>query len=79
MLILSIGPIYKCFVYKAGNIEKLNTQLSTCEIYECDNCFFRVKVLSEMEDHIDVKHKRENLNIIHGKVDRKNENFIKNN
>ena len=63
--------------YKAGNIENLNIHLSTCEIYECDNCFFRVKVLSHMEDHMDEKHAQENLNIIHGKVDRKNENCIK--
>ena len=55
----------------------LYNDLSTCEIYECDNCFFRVKVLSEMEDHMDEKHTNENLTIIHGKVDRKNENFIK--
>ena len=30
-----------------------------------------------MEDHMDEKHAQENLNIIHGKVDRKNENCIK--
>ena len=29
-------------------------------------------MLSEMEDHMDEKHTKENLNIIHGKVDRKN-------
>ena len=63
--------------FKAGNSENLNTHLSTCEIYECENCFFRVKLLSEMEDHMDEKHALENLHIIHGKIDRKNENFIK--
>ena len=47
------------------------------QIYECENCFFRVKLLSEMEEHMDEKHALENLHIIHGKIDRKNENFIK--
>ena len=26
--------------YKAKSIKKLNTHLSTCEIYECDDCYF---------------------------------------
>ena len=63
--------------YKAGSIENLNTHLSTCESYECDNCFYRVQHLSHMEAHMIEKHEKLNLNIIHGKIDRKNENLIK--
>ena len=63
--------------YKAENIENLQTHLITCESYECENCFFRVHHLSQMEVHMDEKHEQQNLNIIHGKIDRKNENIIK--
>ena len=63
--------------YKSGSLENLNIHLSTCECFECDNCFFRVRELSDIRSHMDEEHEQENLKIIHGKVDRKNENFIK--
>ena len=63
--------------YKAGTIENLDTHLSTCESYECDDCFFRVGNLADIKSHMIGKHGKENLKIIHGKVDRKNINFIK--
>ena len=62
--------------YKAKSLENLNTHLTTCESYECDACYFRVKTLKEIENHLQEKHTNENLNIIHGKLDRKDENFI---
>ena len=63
--------------YKAGKSDNLNTHLSTCEIYEGENCFFRVKLLSEMKDHMDEKHALENSHIKYRKIDRKNDTFIK--
>ena len=62
--------------FKAKSIKKLNTHLSTCEIYECDDCYFRVKTLSEVKAHLEELHENENTKIIHAKLDRKDENFI---
>ena len=45
--------------YKANSLENLNTHLTTCESYECDNCYFRVKTLAAIEDHV-----KENLHNI---------------
>ena len=62
--------------YKAKSIKKLNTHLSNCEIYECDDCYFRVTKLSEIKAHLEELHENENTKIIHAKLDRKDENFI---
>ena len=56
--------------------ESLGTHLSTCEIYECDLCYFRVKQISEMKSHMENKHKDCNSRIWHAKVDRNNEEVI---
>ena len=62
--------------YNTKSLENFNTHLTTCESYECDNCYFRVKTLSEIEHHLQEKHTNTNVNVIHGKLDRKDENFI---
>ena len=62
---------------KINFCDHLNLHLSTCESYECDYCYFRVKQMTDIKDHMEETHDNENFKIIHGKVDRKNENFIK--
>ena len=78
---LKISRIYSETKFKCEDCdfccEHLQTHLYTCESYECENCFFRVHHLSQMEVHMDEKHEQQNLNIIHGKIDRKDENLIK--
>ena len=63
--------------YRAGTSENLDTHLSTCESYECNDCFFRVGNLTDIKTHMIEKNVQENLEIIHGKVDRKDPNYIK--
>ena len=62
--------------FKAKDLEKLETHLSTCETYECDLCYFRVTKICEIKTHMMEKHENENVKIIHGKQDRKNEEEI---
>ena len=62
--------------YKAKDMENLEIHLSTCEIYECDNCYFRVTKISDIKAHMEVKHALHDTKIIHGKIDRKNEQEI---
>ena len=69
---------YECGLcdFKAKSLRKLETHLSTCEMYECDDCYFRVKKLSDIGSHMKERHSDENLNIIHLKLDRKDEDVI---
>ena len=62
---------------KINFCDHLNLHLSACESYECDYCYFIVKQMTDIKDHMEETHDNENFKIIHGKVDRKNENFIK--
>ena len=62
--------------FKAKSLNKLNTHLSTCEIYECDTCYFRVKTLSAIRTHMEELHSDENMKIIHLKLDRKDEYLV---
>ena len=62
--------------YKAKSMECLETHISTCEIYECDNCYLRVTKISDIKAHMDEIHESENVKIIHGKQDRTNEQEI---
>ena len=54
-------------------METLNLHISTCEIYECSNCYYRVKSLSDIRKHFENKHtdEEEDVKILHGKVNRK--------
>ena len=57
--------------YRPESLENLELHLVTCEIYECNECFIRVKHLSEIKEHIQTEHdKGKYLN--HLKLDRKN-------
>ena len=63
--------------YKADNLNTLKIHHATCEIYECDNCYFRVTTLSEMKKHLQKKHKEEDdVKVIHGKINRKDEDEV---
>ena len=63
--------------FKAKNINKLNTHISTCESYDCDECNFRVKTLSSIRTHMEEVHvETENVKINHLKLDRKDDNFV---
>ena len=62
--------------FKAKDLENLETHISTCEIYECNNCYFRVTQICEIKIHMLEKHESENVLILHGKQDRSNEEKI---
>ena len=57
-------------------MEDLDTHISTCEAYECERCYFRVKHISELKSHVEEKHKKWNVRIWHVKVDRNNEELM---
>ena len=63
--------------YRAGTSENLDTHLSTCESYECNDCFFKVGNLTDIKSHTMIEEHAQDLKIIHGKVDRKDPNYIK--
>ena len=42
----------------------------TCEVYECVNCYFRVKQISQMKAHMNSKHENEDIKIVYVKQDR---------
>ena len=57
---------------KFKDIEALNMHMATCEIYECNGCYFRVKTLADIKKHFQNKHEDdEDVKITHGKVNRK--------
>ena len=59
--------------YKTKDLANLETHLSTCEIYEC---YFRVSHIGDIKTHMVEKHESENIKILHGKLDRHNEEEI---
>ena len=58
--------------FKAKTKENLEIHLSTCEIYDCDVCYFRVQQISEIKAHVNEKHESINVKIVHGKQSRQN-------
>ena len=56
-----------------NDLETLETHLSTCEIYKCDECNFITTKLPEMKIHLDDKHNGETgIQINHSKQSRGN-------
>ena len=70
---------YECGLcdLKTDSLEMLNLHLTTCESYQCYRCNFRVHHISDIKEHIKEKHQSEYVSITHGKLDRKDENFVK--
>ena len=64
--------------FVAGDLEKLETHLFTCEIYECHGCEIRYKTLSEVKHHVCEEHQKgqQFIQIIHAKPNRKNKEEI---
>ena len=64
--------------YKAKTLQRLETHLNTCESYICDaeNCSFSGKTLKSMENHIRKVHGNDNTEVLHAKLDRKDEDHI---
>ena len=64
--------------FKADSLQSLDIHLNTCESFECYGCRVRVYNISDMKDHINEKHGvTEYLAIKHGKLDRKNKEYVK--
>ena len=60
---------------KFTTLDGLDVHLKTCEIYECTNCEFVAKQLSEIKKHVKAnKSECAESNIFHIKIDRKNKN-----
>ena len=75
----SHGDEFECGLcdFQADSLETLNLHLTTCECYECYSCKIRVFTISDIKEHIKEKHDSEYVNIYHGKLDRKDENYVK--
>ena len=63
--------------FKAESLESLDLHLITCESYECNECNIRVHQISDIREHIKEKHESEYINITHGKIDRKDKDYVK--
>ena len=51
----------------------------TCEIYECKCCALRFNKLSDMKTHKEKEHNNYLIEIIHSKLDRKNNEIVASN
>ena len=49
--------------YKVKSLENINT-LTPCESFEGDACYFRVKTLVAITDHVEEKHQNQIVNIV---------------
>ena len=58
---------------KFTNLGDLEIHLRTCEIYECTNCEFVAKQISEMKRHVKQNLECSDCNMFHVKIDRSNE------
>ena len=71
---------YECGLceFVAGDLEKLEIHLFTCEIYECHPCEIRYKTLSEVKHHVCEEHQKgqQFIQIIHAKPNRRNKEEI---
>ena len=56
--------------------KNLETHISTCEIYKCNFCYFRVAKICEIKTHKTEKHESDNVLIHQGKQDRRNKEKI---
>ena len=48
----------------------METHLSTCEIYDCNDCYIKVKQIGEMKTHMEDKHRDDEVQFTHWKVNR---------
>ena len=61
--------------YEAKDIEALNLHLTTCQIYVCEDCYYRTKHLHDIREHLNEKHSDFEL-IIHAKINLKDPETI---
>ena len=62
--------------FEAKDLEALNMHLSTCQIYVCDECYYRTIHIHEIKEHLEKLHTSPHDSIIHGKVNLKNPEII---
>ena len=67
---------YECGLcdFKFEELDRLNTNLFSCEIYECGECYYRHKNLREVKEHVRNGHKTNKLHNL--KLDREGENKV---
>ena len=61
--------------YEAKDMEALNLHLTTCQIYVCEDCYYRTKHLHDIREHLNEKHNDFKL-IIHAKINLKDPEII---
>ena len=73
------GDGFECGLcdFQADSLEILNLHLTTCESYECYKCNIRLHHISDIREHIKENHEAEYVRISHGKLDRKDTNYVK--
>ena len=73
------GDGFECGLcdFEADSLETLDLHLTTCESYQCYRCNVRPHHISDIKKHIEEKHWSEYVSITHGKLDRKDVNFVK--
>ena len=66
---------YSYFEYRPESLEMLELHLVTCEMYECNDCYIRVKHLSEIKEHLQKEHEQGKY-LNHLKMDRNDANKV---
>ena len=71
---------YECGLcdFEAGSSENIEMHLTTCELFECDqcDCEYRCKNLTDIQKHIREQHKQDFCWVTHFKLDRNNSSEI---
>ena len=62
--------------YEAKDIEALNLHLTTCQIYVCEDCYFRTQHMHDIREHLKDKHNNDFSLIIHAKINLKDPETI---
>ena len=72
------SEIFECGLceWKNKSLEKLEMHLNTREIYQCEYCDVICNKLSDMKTHKEEKHAIGYFEIIHAKLDRKNNELV---
>ena len=62
--------------FVAKDLEALSLHISTCQVYVCDDCYYRTVHIHEIKEHLKNVHTSQYDTIIHGKVSLKDPELI---
>ena len=72
------SEIFECGLcnFEAKDIEALNLHLTTCQIYVCEDHYYRTQHMHDIREHLKDKHSNDFSLIIHAKINLKDPETI---